>query len=177
VQKLSKIIEMNKFKIIPYDRKVLEKFRKEKANILKIIRNCEVHHIGSTAVAGLGGKGIVDIMVGIKDWEEVEEIIKKLKRLGFLHIHPKENGRIFLSKNSTLSQNNIHLHITKIGNKTYKELLFFRDYLRGNKKEADRYFKLKLKWLKESGGNGDNYKKLKEKYIKKILERNKEVEN
>jgi len=91
--------------------------------------------------------------------------------LGFIHIHPKEKGRIFLSKDKTLSLNNIHIHIVRTGSKAYKELLYFRDCLRKNKKEVDRFFRLKLKWLKESKGDRKKYNKLKRKYIKEILEK------
>jgi len=148
-----------------------DKFEGEKKKILKIIKDCEIHHIGSTAVLGLGGKGIIDIMIGIKDWKESKEIIKRLKKLSFTHIHSKEKGRIFLSKDKTLSLNNVHIHIVKTGSKVYKELLYFRDYLRKNRKEAERYYNLKLKWLKESKGDRKKYNKLKEKYIKEVLDK------
>ena len=160
---------MKKLRILPYNQNFSEKFQKEKNRISKIIKDCEIHHIGSTAVSGLGGKGIIDIMIGIKSWEETKEIVKKLKRLGFTHIHPKENSRIFLSKDPKLSLKNIHIHIAKKGSKPHKELLAFRDYLRKNKKEAERYYNLKLKLLRGSKGNRKKYNKLKEKYIKEIL--------
>lgn len=108
-------------------------------------------------------------MIGIKNWKESKEVIRKLKELGFTHIHPKEKGRIFLSKDRTLSLKNIHIHIVRIGAKPYKNILAFRDYLRKNKKEIDRFFKLKLEWLKVAKGNRGKYEKLKGKYVKEIL--------
>ena len=158
-----------KLKINPYNKKFKGKFQKEKKRIFKIIKDCEIHHIGSTAISGLGGKGIIDIMIGIRNWKKSKEIIKKLEELGFAHIHPEEKERIFLSKDKTLSLSNVHIHIVKIESKAYKELLSFRDHLRKNRKEAERYFKLKLQWTKKVKGNREKYKKLKAKYIKKIL--------
>jgi len=162
---------MQKLRIFPYRQNFSGKFKQEKKRIFEVIKNCEIHHIGSTAVPGLGGKGIIDIMIRIKNWKEVKEIIKKLKELSFTHIHPKEKGRIFLSKDRTLCLNNIHIHIVRIGSKAYKELLYFRDYLKDNKKEIDRFYKLKLKWLKESKGDRKKYNNLKEKYVREILEK------
>jgi len=156
-------------RIFKYNKKLEERFKKESKRISKIIKKCEIHHIGSTSVPGLGGKGIIDIMIGIKNWKEAEEIINKLKELGFTHIHPKEKGKIFLSKDRTLSLDNVHIHIVKIESMAYKELLFFRDYLRNNKKELKRYYDLKLECQKESKGNRNEYGKLKGKYIKEIL--------
>ncbi|MCX6766737.1 MAG: GrpB family protein [Candidatus Moranbacteria bacterium] len=43
----------------------------------------EIEHIGSTAVKSLGGKGIIDISIGIKKWKDADEIIKILKKIGF----------------------------------------------------------------------------------------------
>lgn len=160
-----------KLKINPYNKKFKERFQKEKKRISELIKNCEIHHIGSTTIPGLGGKGIIDIMIGIRNWKEVKEIIKKLKALDFTHIHPKEKGRIFLSKNKTLSLSNVHIHIVKTGSKAYKDTLVFRDYLRKNKKEAENYSDLKIKWLKESKGDRKKYKELKGKYISEILEK------
>lgn len=161
---------MKKLSILPYNQKFSKKFKKEKNKILKVIKDCEIYHIGSTAVPGLGGKGIIDIMLGIKNWKEAKEIVKKLKKLSFTHTHPKEKGRIFLSKDPGLpSLKNVHIHIVKKESKPYKELLVFRDYLRKNKKEAKRYYDLKLEWLEKSKEVRRNYKKLKSNYINQIL--------
>jgi len=158
-----------KLKINPYNKRVKEKFQKEKNRILRTIGNFEIHHIGSTAVPGLGGKGIVDILIGIDNWNQAKEIIEKLKKIGFFHVHLKEKGRIFLSKDTSLFFSNVHIHIVIKQSKACKDLLFFRDYLRKNKKEVKNYYKLKVKWLKESRANREKYNKLKSKYINKIL--------
>lgn len=159
-------------KINPYDKKVIERFDRQKNKILKAIGNFEIHHIGSTAVPGLGGKGIIDILIGIDNWEQATEIIEALKKIGFLHVHLKEKGRIFLSKNTGLSLSNVHVHIAIKQSKAYKELLFFRDYLRKNEKETKNYYNLKKSWLKESNGDRKEYGDLKNKYINKILKNN-----
>lgn len=162
---------MKKFKISPYSSGFPKIFEEEKDKILKFVKDCEVHHIGSTAVQGLGGKGIIDMMIGINDWKEAEEIIEKLKSIGFTHIHPKENGRIFLSSKKESGVGDFHIHIVEKGDNLYKELLCFRDYLRKNKKETTIFYKLKIKWYIETDGDRKIYGELKEKYIKEILKR------
>jgi GrpB-like predicted nucleotidyltransferase (UPF0157 family) len=162
---------MAKLKLSQYSEKSPKIFEKIKKKISEAISSKDIHHIGSTAVPGLGGKGIIDIMIEIKSWEEAKDIVKKLKKIGFRHVHPKERGRIFLSKHREPTPDNVHLHITKKGSKQYKELLAFRDYLKRNKKEAKRYFELKLDWLKKVKSNRAKYTILKEKYVKEILNR------
>ncbi len=160
-----------KLKISQYSQKFPKIFDKEKKKIVKTIGNKDVQHIGSTAVPGLGGKGIIDIMIGIKDWKEVKDVIKNLKKIGFKHVHPEERGRIFLSEHREPYPDNVHLHIVKIGSKQYKDLLFFRNYLKKHKKEIKCFFELKLKWLEMAKGDRDKYGKLKAKYVKEILKK------
>jgi len=52
-----------RLKINPYSKKASERFNRQKNRILKAIGNFEIHHIGSTAIPGLGGKGILDILL------------------------------------------------------------------------------------------------------------------
>ena len=158
-----------KLKISPYNKKAIERFNRQKTKILKAIGDFEIHHIGSTAVPRLGGKGIVDILIGIDNWEQATEIIESLKKIGFLHVHLKERGRIFLSKNTGLSLSNIHIHIAIKQSKAYKEILFFRDYLKENKEEAKNYFNLKSEWFKRSKKDRKKYQELKLEYINKII--------
>lgn len=157
--------------VYPYYQKFVEIFKKEKDKIFKCIKNVEIHHIGSTSVPGLGGKGIIDILIGIKNWREIEDVIKKLKTMGFEHIHPKEGGRVFLSRVGPTRLGDTHIHIAIKGGKPYKELLIFRDYLRKNKKETKRFFKLKQEWAVKAKEDRVKYGKLKEKYVKDILKR------
>ncbi len=154
-----------------YYQKFVRIFEKERDKISKRVKDVEIHHIGSTSVPGLGGKGMVDMMIGIKSWQELADIVEKLKEMGFEHIHPKEKGRVFLSKVGPTKLDDVHIHIVKIGGKPYRELLAFKDYLRKNKKEVRRFFKLKLKWEKEAGGDRGEYGRLKAKYVKEILKK------
>ena len=163
---------MGGLKLYKYSKNFPKKFEKEKKKIFKVIGNYEISHIGSTAVKGLGGKGIIDIMISVNNWEEAKNLAKKLKKISFKHVHRKiEKGQLFLSKHQKATPDNVHIHITKKGSKVYKELLGFRDYLRKNKKESERYFKLKIEALAQANGNRARYTKLKEKYIETILKK------
>jgi len=155
--------------IYPYSQKFSEIFKRKKEKISKHIKNVEIYHIGSTSVPYLGGKGMIDIMIGIKKWEELENAVNKLKLIGFNHVHLKEKGRVFLSRIGSTKKGDTHIHIVIVGGRPYKELLLFRNYLRKNKKEADRYFRLKQEWATKTNEDRIKYGKLKSKYIKEIL--------
>jgi len=67
---------MAKLKISQYNQKFPKVFEREKKRISKTIGGNEIHHIGSTAVPGLGGKGTIDIMIEIKSWKEAKRYFK-----------------------------------------------------------------------------------------------------
>jgi len=167
---------MEKFKLYPYSKDFIKIFKTEKKRIEKAIPDAQIEHIGSTAIPGVGGKGIIDILIALKDWSKKEKAVKELKFLGFRHVHPEENKRIFLSKTAETERGDTHIHLVEKGSREYGEKLFFRDCLRKSPKEALKYQKLKLIVLKESKGERKKYGELKENYIQKILKKYKQYE-
>jgi len=168
---LLELFNMPKVKLFSYNKKFPKLFQKEKRKILKTLSDVEVHHIGSTAVPGLGGKGIIDLMIAIKDWRKKTNTVNLLKELGFTHIHPEEKGRIFLSRIGPTKYGDTHIHFVKKDSKGYREMLLFRDYMRIHKKEAQEYLKIKQRSLKRSKKDRNQYTISKEKYIKEVLKR------
>jgi len=156
-------------KIYPSQKNFTRLFDKEKRLIKKQIGNLPIEHIGSTSIPGLGGKGIIDITIGLKTWSLAPKIVKKLKAIGFNHIHPKENERIFLSTKAQTGLGDFHIHLVLAGGKQFKDFLIFRDYLKNNKIELDRYSRLKKQALKISHGNRLKYAKLKNNFIQNTL--------
>ena len=57
----------------------------------------EIEHVGSTAVEGLQAKPIVDIAVGINNFNSIKNIIDKLKSVYTVKIN-EENDEILLIK-------------------------------------------------------------------------------
>lgn len=161
---------MNQIKLYPYSKNFLNQFEKEKARLAKTLSNVEIHHIGSTAIPGTNGKGIIDVLVGLKDWNKnKKDTVKMLKELGFTHIHPEENGRIFLSKVAKTKCGDVHIHLTDIGSKNYEEMLKFRNILRSNPKLIVEYNKLKKDLLEKTKGKREEYTKQKDRFIKNVL--------
>lgn len=158
-------------KLHPYQTNFSTQFKNRKAKILKSIGNFEIHHIGSTAIPNLPGKGIIDIMISLDKWSKADQVIRNLKKIGFNHVHPKENGRIFLSKQPKTKFGDTHLHLVKKGTRPHNEFLAFRNYLIENKVEKNHYLRLKKKLLKVTEGNRAKYTKGKNEYMKSIIKK------
>ena len=42
-----------------------------------------IDHVGSTAVAGLAAKPIIDILISLNNWDDIDEVVEKLTQLGY----------------------------------------------------------------------------------------------
>lgn len=61
-------------------------FQKEKERITSSLVNAiAIEHVGSTAIPGLGGKGIIDIAISVSK-EEMEHASSILQKLGYIEM-------------------------------------------------------------------------------------------
>jgi GrpB-like predicted nucleotidyltransferase (UPF0157 family) len=128
-------------------------------------RKLVIHHVGSTSVRGLGGKGIIDISIGIGKWSDADDILKILKKLGFKHFHEIENHNLFVSTKALCEEGDFHVHISRIGTKKYVDTLSFRDCLRSHPEISKEYAELKRKIFKECEGDRKVYKAMKHRWF------------
>ena len=74
---------MKKYVFRPYSEIFPELFQKEKDRITVQLKPlCIIEHIGSTAIVGLGGKGIIDIGIATNK-EDMEIVSRHLQKLGY----------------------------------------------------------------------------------------------
>ena len=59
------LMNMDKYVFRDHSPKYKSFFEFERKKIAKILLKAKVEHVGSTAISGLGGKGIIDIMIGV----------------------------------------------------------------------------------------------------------------
>lgn len=148
-----------------------KEFNKLKNNLLKILGNKTIEHIGSTALKNVDGKGIIDILVGASDEVEMNKIQAKLIKSGyFSKSTDKHSDYIFLSSTpaeTTLGDH--HIHLTIKDSKKFIEYIKLRDYFINNPDKAKEYSDLKHRLIKTTQNNRKDYKKLKSDYIEKIL--------
>ncbi len=129
----------------------------------------EIHHIGSTAVKKLSAKPIIDIAVEINDFNEGENYVSSLEKIGYSYkgtnILP---DRHYFSKGEPRTH---QIHMYQSGNKYLHEQLKFRDYLRNNDEARIEYEQLKLKLSELNKSNKHKYAEDKTHFVKTILEK------
>lgn len=151
------------------DPKAEELFQEAHEVLHALLPDAEIHHVGSTSIGRLGGKGIIDILIAIPDWSQKMIVGNKLQDIGFKHVHKEINNRIFMSRVGDTIKNDVHIHLTYIGSSEYKNFLSFRDYLRDHPEEAANYSRLKHDWLRDAKGERKIYTSSKNNYIVDVL--------
>ena len=133
-----------------------------------------VEHIGSTAVPGLGAKPIIDLMMGIPDFDssqDSQQYLAPLKRIGYEFDGTETTpGTYYIRK--ALPQR-FNLHMTKYGGSFWIDHLLFRDYLRSHPAAVQQYEDLKRSLLEKLGPDPDKqaYNDGKGEFISVILEK------
>ncbi len=148
-------------------------FETEKKNIensLGLDNIIRIEHIGSTAVADLISKPTIDILIEIPEKTDLQQMIKKIKNIGYHYIPKPENPapHIMFVKGYTkdgLKGQAYHIHIRYSGD---WDELYFRDYLKKNPEIALEYARLKQDIAKKYRYDRDGYTNAKTDFIKKI---------
>jgi len=168
-----KKINKEKYRFKKYDDKFILLFKKERAILRKIIPNLEIEHVGSTSVPGLGGKGIIDIAIKTNTIE-ANKIVNKLESIGFESDleHLRNNNSTYLKKIIKYKgkERRVHVHLT-LNNKFWNSFIVFRDYLKSNKKERDRYNEIKKKASFYAKGEANKYRAYKKPLIEEIMKK------
>lgn len=163
---------MQKYVFRKYSSEFVKLFEFEEKNIKKALGNiAKIEHIGSTAVKGLGGKGIIDIIVGVHQ-SDLDKAKTKLEKAGYEYRKVASvPGRIFIRKDykSKTKTRRIHIHLVIKYSKEWSQIILFRDYLKRNPDDVRKYTELKKQAVKMAKGDGKTYRKIKERFIKEIL--------
>lgn len=132
--------------IVPYDPAWPDEFRRWAGCLRTTVGSgaLRIDHVGSTAVAGLPAKPILDIQLSVASLEPSEAYRPRLVAEGwrFHPENPDRSKRFFLGP---LGERRIHLHVRPRGSLDEQLTLLFRDYLRTHAEAAADYAREKLR--------------------------------
>ncbi len=164
-------------KIVDYDPQWPILYEEEKRRIIEIIGHkiAAIEHIGSTAVPGLGGKPIIDIMAGVNQPTEADECLVPLEKIGYQDVTPQPDnsewyyclGKVYHGE--TVKLENYHLHLVKFMSDHWKKHLFFRDFLRTHPNTAQKYYELKKKLATKYDSDRVGYTNAKITFIESVI--------
>jgi GrpB-like predicted nucleotidyltransferase (UPF0157 family) len=160
-------------------------------NALRPFTNTTIEHIGSTSVAGLNAKPIIDILVGIEKAGFLDKIVSPMQEAGFTYSKkyelswPERRYFLQLTPISTKSPpltidigdddsfrqyfiSKAHVHIVVKATHDWKRHIAFRDFLRTHPDFRERYDQLKKKLSEKEFRHHLKYYSRKNDFVKEI---------
>ncbi len=135
----------------------------------------QIEHVGSTAVAGLSAKPIIDIDLIYFDQKDFDQIKTELEKLGYYHNGDQGiTGREVFKRmenrhHPILDSIRHHLYVCHLDSEELKRHLAFRDHLRQNPESRQQYVTIKNEIAKEVNQDKKKYAILKEIRAKKFI--------
>lgn len=130
-----------------------------------------VDHVGSTAVPGLDGKPVIDLLVTLIDWDDESAAAAALGTMGY-----KEEGtnsgtsfRYFYRLSPGGSVDAIHLHLTPLDSAYGQDMVVFRDSLMADAELGQRYVSLKRQLATDHPDDVDAYTSGKSEFVSRVL--------
>ncbi len=167
-------LEKGVVELVPHDPNWKNAFEKEKNRLEGAIGQyvLDIQHIGSTAVAGICAKPIIDIAAAVENFEEAIVCVEPLTILGY--VYHGENGiprRHYFDFGSPCT---VHLHIFELSSPEWQAHILFRDYLIRHPEAAARYEALKIRLAEAYRRDREKYTDSKGGLISEIIEKAKE---
>lgn len=130
----------------------------------------DIQHVGSTAVAGLPAKPIIDVAIAIRSRDAIPELVERLASRGYIDRGDGgQNGGWLLVKEPKPDIRSFHVHLVETSDPQWRHYLAFRDALRRDAALRDRYAALKRKLAGQFVDNRKSYTKAKHDFIQGVL--------
>ena len=155
--------------VVSYNSNWGEMYKEESGKIKNILNDIiiDIHHIGSTAISGIKAKPVIDILVEVKNIEEVDKYNHKMKELGYevMGEYGIPKRRFFRKGGNNRTH---HIHIFQVGNEEIERHIDFKKYLIAHPDIGRGYSKLKEKLVNRYTYDVENYTNGKSDFIKEI---------
>ncbi|BDS11632.1 GrpB family protein [Aureispira anguillae] len=188
-----------KIEIVEYSPYWKLTYQKEEQRILAALKIAniatKIAHIGSTSIPQLAAKPIVDIMLGLRTEEALEDCIAVFQQLGYIYVSKYNDimpfRRFFIrvkSKNPLVKWTNkeiasddlmpsdrtfkrlFNVHVVQENTLFYRRHLAFRNHLRKNATDRKAYEALKLHLAGLDWESVNDYAQAKSTFINGIME-------
>ncbi len=183
-----------KIDVLPYDPSWPKAFALVQQEIAQTLEGFKpvIEHIGSTSIEGLYAKPIIDILVGLKDEGELDQIIAPMLAQGYVYYEKFNSGmpyrRFFIKltiepgslaippiirEGDTIPKDLeehtyrlAHIHILPYGSEHWTRHVAFRDYIKAHPDVKAAYQQLKQALSLQEWADGNAYNDAKDAFIK-----------
>lgn len=156
-----------------YDSRWPLEYERERALLAQILKGVveRIEHVGSTAVAGLAAKPMVDIALGFADRALLDEGRARLLTAGYNDRGDLgEKGGVVVTKGPESDRTHI-LHLVIVQSDQWRRFVAFRDALRSDPVLREKYAALKRGLARDFPQNRDAYVDGKAAFCESVTKR------
>lgn len=130
----------------------------------------DVQHVGSTAIASVHAKPIIDIALAVNDLKEIIPYIDSLEENGVFCRGEDVSGQmLFVMGDIEKDIRTHHIHVVEYASRNWKNYLNFRDFLNAFPEKAQEYDRCKQELARQFPNDRRSYTLGKEKAVQELL--------
>lgn len=131
----------------------------------------DIQHVGSTAIPSIHAKPILDLVVGVRDLNEIGQYTEVLRENGFIFCGEDVPGQIlFVKGDFEKDLRTHHIHVVRWNGEEWNNYINFRDYLNAFPEKASLYDACKQRLAMQFPLNRKCYTEGKKMLIDTFLE-------
>jgi len=157
-----------KVKVVPHDPGWRGAFETESHRVTAALgsNTVAIHHIGSTAIPDIYAKPVIDMLVEVRDINDVDGRTAEMESLGYEVMGEFGiAGRRYFRKDNEEGVRTHQIHAFETGSDQINRHLAFRDYLMAHPDEAKDYSELKRRLVELHSDDPENYMDGKDSFI------------
>lgn len=132
----------------------------------------DIQHVGSTAIQNISAKPIIDIVVGVRNLENVKPYIERLEQEEIIFRNQDVAGQLlFVIGDFAKDTRTYHIHIVEWNSTAWNDYINFRDYLNTFPEQAKKYDSLKKQLAVKFSNNRADYTDGKQELIDRLLQK------
>ena len=155
--------------LVEYDPRWPELFGREANRVCSVLgsKALQIEHVGSTSVPGLCAKPIIDMLLVVTNSADEPSYVPEMEAAGYtLRIREPDwfEHRLFKGPDT-----DINLHVFSSGTSEIDRMLLFRDWLRSNETDREKYAQVKQNLAKNKWRYVQNYADAKTSIVQEIM--------
>ena len=130
----------------------------------------DVQHIGSTSIRSICAKPILDLVVGVRDFDDIKAKVDELEKIDVIFRGQDHPGQLLFVKGDFEQDTRTHhIHTVIYGGTEWENYLNFRDYLNAFPEKAAEYDALKSRLVRDFADDRGAYTGGKQELIDRLL--------
>ena len=156
--------------VVPWDPRWESKFEAMRGRLAQALgeQALRIEHVGSTSIAGLPAKPVVDIQISVPNVDDTDVYRSPIEEHGFALRYIEAGHRYFRPPPGI--PRDYQVHVCQVGSEWERDHLLFRDFLRTHPGEAAEYGRLKMRLAMQNNQDRIQYNDDKGPFIVAVLE-------